>query len=448
MPLILRAPRWALLTAAAFALNACRWLESPQVDTGVRQTDYSESDCIDRDDLATSFPHVAAWEMQPESVLPPRSQVRLAVLTRSIELSRLPVPRHSCRNQTVQVTRIGSVESGLPASANPLPTVVAQFAATRAHRASSAPTPVSRPAHSVSGLGTQTSTNSDVVSVPATKLQFKDLTASVSTTKSLASYNWIWSLECAGEVMGANAVPESGFYGPVNGGSAQELRFGKVADPFDRKRRVLMFKANRSDRHVAGAPRCELGFSPTQAGKLPLGQELWFAFGIHLPAWQASPDAQIVAQWHVSNTTTVLNPLLALIVKGSDLFVEARYNANASPTIATTSTPINLRSAGLPTTRWTYFVVHAKISTDSQQGPFLRIWRDGRQLVNYAGPLGYNIPGHVPYGKLGHYHWMTSRNPWPESLPTRTVLMRSPIFVWDPNRVYSASDLLGYVMIN
>jgi hypothetical protein len=275
------------------------------------------------------------------------------------------------------------------------------------------------------------------------------LLAGVSMAKSLASYNWLWSLECAGKVMGANAVPESGVFGTVSRRhGAQELRFGKVADPFDPKRKVLMFKASRSDPYIAGAPRCEMGFSPTQAGKLPLGQEVWFAFGLHLPAWTPSSDAQLVAQWHVTNSGSALNPLLAFIVKGSDLYVEARHNASTAPTIATTATPVTAKSAGLPSGKWTYIVVQAKLSTDPAKSPFLRVWRDGRVVVNYSGPLGYNIPNHVPYLKVGHYHWMSDSNPWPAGVPSRTVMIRAPSLVTDSARQFTANDLLGFVMVN
>lgn len=284
--------------------------------------------------------------------------------------------------------------------------------------------------------------------LPPTSLTTSRLLTGVDLSRTLSSYNWIWSLECAGKVMGATAVPDAGLLGTTAGGSQETLRFGKVVDPLAPTRKVLMFKAHRDDARIAGAPRCEITFSPTQAGRLPVGRDFWFAFGLLLPGWTPSADEQIVAQWHQANGTVPLNPFFAISVQGQALRFQARQDGSESVSKATVIQPIDFQSPGLPIKAWSYFVVHARISPDPADKPYLQLWRDGVQLFNYQGPLGYNISASAPFAKIGHYHWIDASNPWPAATPSRTVLFRAPSFVLDETGAYGPDDLRGYVMKN
>lgn len=284
--------------------------------------------------------------------------------------------------------------------------------------------------------------------LPATILTTDKLLAGVDVNRTLSSYKWIWSLECAGKVLGATAVPDAGLFGTADSGNEETLRFGKTADPLAAARQVLMFKARRDDPKLAGAPRCEMTFSPTQAGRLPVGQDFWFAFGLHLPGWKTSSDEQIIAQWHQANGSVPLNPFFAISVQGDGVRFQARQDGSESVSKATVAQPIDFLAPGLPIKNWAYFVVKARISPDPAKRPFLQVWRNGALLLNYSGPLGYNISSSAPFAKIGHYHWIDSSNPWPASIPSRTVMFRAPTFVEDDAGRYGAEDLRGYVMKN
>ena len=70
---------------------------------------------------------------------------------------------------------------------------------------------------------------------------------------------------------------------------------------------------------------------------------------------------------------------------------------------------------------------------------FLEAWLDGRQIVDYRGPLGFHTPGHRDYAKFGYYNWSTFGS-------SRKVLLRSPVLVADPSgSKYRQEDLRGYV---
>ena len=267
-----------------------------------------------------------------------------------------------------------------------------------------------------------------------------DVVAELNPAVPFLSLGWKWSLECAGESMGILSVPEAGL--SVQG----KLRFAKVADPAKKSSKVLLFRAARSDPLVYGAPRCEATASPTQGGALPVGQPFWFAFGIRLDGWIATADEQIIAQWHHSDDTIVMNPFLAISVASNEMRIVARYNAN-DPVSKESTTSIRLAtSKPLPVDRWSYFVVKALISPDGSLGSFVKVWRNGVQIADYFGPFGYRLAPLMPFLKVGHYHWIDASNPWPDTVPVRSVLMRTPVLVHDGNGRYSEPDLRAYVV--
>lgn len=288
--------------------------------------------------------------------------------------------------------------------------------------------------------------NAVEMAAPTTQVVASSIAAGIDADRPFASYAWQWSLECAGQVRGATKVPDEGIFGNVTGSAAPVLKFGRVADPLAPARRVLSFIADRNDPRIAGAPRCEVIISPTQSGRLQVGQEFWSGFGVLLPGWQATGDEQIIYQWHAGDGSTPLNPFLAISVQGDSFRIQARYSAITPANKQNTIKSLDVQSPGLPTARWTYFVLHAKVSHDGASQPYLQVWRDGRPIINQAGPLGYSLLTGRPYAKFGHYHWIDESNPWPVDVPTRTVLLRSPVFIVEGAATYSADDVLGYVM--
>ena len=272
-----------------------------------------------------------------------------------------------------------------------------------------------------------------------------DIRLQVEADRLFSSYKWAWGMECAGQKAGAVNIPEYGLLGFDLGGGLGSTRFGKVPDPENSARKVLMFRPNSGDPLLSGAPRCEMIFSPSFGGKLPVNQDVWFAFGIRLKDWVNTTDEQILMQWHWSNGSIPLGPFLALSLKGGKLQIDSKANAAYPPSAASTTSRVHWTNGTVTSNAWTYFVVKARISPHTGHNPYLKVWRDGVQVVNYAGPLGYNYPEVTPYVKIGHYQWVAAYNNWISAAATKTILVRTPALINDTTGLYTEFDVRSHV---
>lgn len=301
------------------------------------------------------------------------------------------------------------------------------------------------PTAEVSGnSSSNTNSNTSGTQVAAQPIRHNDIRLQVDPDRLFSSYQWLWGVECAGLKQGAVNIAESGLHGFDLGGGLGTQRFGKVSDPDDPSRRVLMFRPHASDPQIYGGPRCELTFSPSFAGKLPVKQDFWFAFGMRFQDWTSSSDEQVLMQWHWSNGSIAVGPFLALAMKAGRLQIDSKANAVHPPSPTTTHSTVHWTGDAVPN-RWTYFVVKARISPQRADAPYLQVWRDGVQIVNHQGPLGYNYPEVTPYLKIGHYQWVTSYNTWDATARTKTVLVRTPALVDDADGRYAEPDLRAHV---
>lgn len=272
-----------------------------------------------------------------------------------------------------------------------------------------------------------------------------DIRLQVEADRLFSSYKWTWGMECSGQKVGAINIPEYGILGFDLGDGLGRTRFGKVPDPDNSARKVLMFRPNSGDALVSGAPRCEMTFSPSFGGKLPVNQDIWFAFGIRLKDWVPTTDEQILMQWHWSNGSIPLGPFLTLALKGGKLQIDSKANAAYPPTAASTTSRVHWTNGAVPSNVWTYFVVKARISPHTVHNPYLKVWRDGTQIVNYAGPFGYNYPEVTPYVKIGHYQWVAAYNNWISAASTKTILVRTPALINDTTGLYTEYDVRSHV---
>jgi hypothetical protein len=298
---------------------------------------------------------------------------------------------------------------------------------------------VSSPTTTVTSDGTLSGETQALQPVSST-----DIRLQVEPSRLFSSYKWMWSAECAGYKEGAVNIPESGLHSFDLGSGLGTQRFGRVPDPDDASRRVLMFRPNAGDPWIYGGPRCEMTFSPTFGGKLPVKQDVWFAFGMRFQDWTSSTDEQVLMQWHWSNGSIPIGPFLALAMKGGKLQIDSKANAAYPPAAATTTSTVHWNGDVKPNT-WSYFVVKARISPNPADAPYLQVWRDGTQIVNHQGPLGYNYPEVTPYVKVGHYQWIASYNTWAASAATKTVLVRTPALINDTTGKYTEADIRGHV---
>ncbi len=355
-------------------------------------------------------------------------------------------------------------QATVPVAASPLDTnSTTTAAATRSGgravplpAAAPAPTPVPAPSTSVSSPTTAVTTTSTNTTATTTTtnttsggaqvlqpINSADIRLQVEADRPFNSYKWLWGMECGGQVQGAVNIPESGLQGTDLGAGLGTQRFGKVADPDDANRRVLMFRPNAGDPLIYGGPRCEMTFSPSFGGKLPVKQDVWFAFGMRFQDWTSSTDEQVLMQWHWSNGSIPVGPFLALAMKGGKLQIDSKANAAYPPSPTTTTSTMHWTGAVTPNS-WSYFVVKARISPNPADAPYLQVWRDGVQIVNHQGPFGYNYPEATPYVKIGHYQWLAG-NTWSSSARTKTILVRTPALINDTTGKYTEADIRGHV---
>ena len=228
--------------------------------------------------------------------------------------------------------------------------------------------------------------------------------------------------------------------------SAQKVqRFGtagSAANP------VFRVELGATDVLAAGtSPRCEVMAYPMPGSALPVNQTFWLSVSMWVDDWRGANDELIIEQMHIQDPRKiVLNPFLALVVRGNELRVELRHNPHQTPSQATTSVVSTTRVA-LPTRRWFTAVIQAKLSQDTTQAPFFKLWLDDTQVVDYRGAWGYVLqPDAAAYAKVGLYHWLHG-NAWDTTFPTRSMMLGSMLLARDSAVGSARSDLITAVAL-
>jgi hypothetical protein len=98
-----------------------------------------------------------------------------------------------------------------------------------------------------------------------------------------------------------------------------------------------------------------------------------------------------------------------------------------------------------PANEWVTVVTQALVSTQSAREPFVKTWLNGKQIVNYIGPVGYNQPTVHSYAKHGIYHWVDNFNPWEMAQPTRVLHLKDPVLIRDPLFKYEQATVKALV---
>ena len=150
-------------------------------------------------------------------------------------------------------------------------------------------------------------------------------------------------------------------------------------------------------------------YDPTQA-------ELWgsryiYEFDMYLEQGFIA-DANwwtLLSQWHGIPDAGEIprHPPLMLYAQDGQLSIRGRWDSAKISTAQAAGTQLDLWSGKLKTgvwEKWKFDVAWNYANpTDLYQG-FCRVYRDGEQIVNYIGRIGYNDPK-GPYWKVGLYHW-------------------------------------------
>jgi hypothetical protein len=222
----------------------------------------------------------------------------------------------------------------------------------------------------------------------------------------------------------AQQLAESGSHGSMlpNG---ETLRFGKVADPVNSRRKALAFQVHSSDPTTSGGKRSELKINPN----IEMNKVYWIAFSVFVYDWgtlSRKDEALFGTQMHTGDDDAAPGgPSFGLYTApgGRKFFVKTRYSE--SQPCCSNSVSIKTASYDMPFGRWADFVIKFKHNTSGKG--FLQAWIDGQMIANYTGSLGYDT-GTADYAKFGYYNW--SRTKMGPS--ARKVLLRSPTIVADP----------------
>jgi hypothetical protein len=136
----------------------------------------------------------------------------------------------------------------------------------------------------------------------------------------------------------------------------------------------------------------------TSGMSFPKGEVIWNAYRVKIADGFSIPSDErswfIVGQWHGSKDDK-RSPYIAAEMQGKDLVFLRRYLSNGKPVSSEM-----YRMKGVPRGEWLNIVIEHKVS--STDG-LLNIWLNGRQVVNFRGPVGYWDHDEAGYWKFGIY---------------------------------------------
>jgi hypothetical protein len=138
----------------------------------------------------------------------------------------------------------------------------------------------------------------------------------------------------------------------------------------------------------------------------PLGSVRWYAFSILVPDDFPIEDNRLVlAQWHGADKKYLgeapRSPSMAFRYSNGSLFITICHGADRIVRDAKAVLSKTLfQTEQFPRNAWNDFIIQAKWSCKSDG--FVNVWWNGRQVVRYSGPVGYN-DDFGPYFKFGLY---------------------------------------------
>lgn len=171
-------------------------------------------------------------------------------------------------------------------------------------------------------------------------------------------------------------------------------------DPISLSRTVIKFDQRSDSADYGGHPRSEVrlpAWSP-QA-------EVWLYWQTLLRSEDFRPDDRphtLIFQVHQTPDGADAaegEPPLSFLVRGKQLTIKGAYDATATSTSGTPTT-MTFGRLPIPFDEWVSFVVRAKF--DWTASGLAQIWMNGKQVVNYTGPLAYNDALGC-YAKMGVY---------------------------------------------
>jgi hypothetical protein len=138
----------------------------------------------------------------------------------------------------------------------------------------------------------------------------------------------------------------------------------------------------------------------------PIDSIRWYRFSLLLPKdFPIEDNRLILTQWHGADKKYLgevsRSPTLAFRYSGGRFFITMRHSANRIIRDASrVPSETFFETDQFPLGEWHDFLVNAKWSY--RDDGYINVWWEGRQVVSYAGPVGYN-DDFGPYFKFGVY---------------------------------------------
>jgi len=144
----------------------------------------------------------------------------------------------------------------------------------------------------------------------------------------------------------------------------------------------------------------------------PMHSVRWYAIDVFLPAdFPREKNWCVLAQWHGVDKRQLGEPnripVMAFVYDDGRFLVRIRHSAERvlkEEEDSARETPYETPS--FPLNQWNHFVVQARWSYEADG--FVNVWLDGKPIVRYRGPVGYN-DNVGPYFRFGLYHGPTQK---------------------------------------
>jgi len=136
-----------------------------------------------------------------------------------------------------------------------------------------------------------------------------------------------------------------------------------------------------------------------------MGKEYWYRFSMFIPIdFPIHRNRLILSQWHgvaeYELGEVSRSPVLAQRFSEGKFYITLRYSEQK---VQTSNNGIKKRiykTKDLKLGIWNDFIYH--INWSYQNDGFVNVWLNGKQIVSYTGPVGYNDK-EGPYFKFGIY---------------------------------------------
>lgn len=211
-------------------------------------------------------------------------------------------------------------------------------------------------------------------------------------------------------------VARAGF--PIEG---SDVRFGIEADPENPAKKAYRFALSSTDPLTAAATRIEastLGYWLQEDADFTIG------FAVRTGTWSSANDEQVLFQAK-SVDTQPGNPYLALTVGQGTGRWYIRSNANNPPLQASNTVTLASTTPWMPNA-WQFFVVQLRRHWLPDKGAYVRVWQNGNLVVDFTGPISYNLVNDVSQVKIGVYHY----TPPAWEAPLDRVAYFKGLYIW------------------